>query len=154
MWETCFLGNFKWVITIHGISISIFPFFYVLMSFNYKIWIGGNLHRRYCIHIWLLKHTNFSLLRVTWFLTCRLPDPDPLFFFWLKLWWVPPHEMLDSWIIAALDVIISLIQESIVTTSLIWGSFFFFFESLTQQGCLLPVYPPSNSNMENLPLLF
>ena len=52
----------------------------VIITPKYKIKIWGNLHRTNCIHIWLLKHTNFSSLRVTWFLTCRMSDPDPLIF--------------------------------------------------------------------------
>ena len=39
-----------------------------------------NVYYMNCIHICLLKHTNFSSLRVTWFITCRTSDPDPLLF--------------------------------------------------------------------------
>ena len=51
----------------------------VLMST--KTNIGGKLHQTYCIHIWTLKHTNFSLLMVTLFLTCRPSNTDTLILF-------------------------------------------------------------------------
>ena len=62
--------------------------------------------------------------------------------------------MLDSWIIAALGAILPLIQERIIDMFPIWGSPFLISQKLTQQGYLLPVYPPSNSNLVNIFFLF
>ena len=62
-------------------------------------------------------------LRITWFITCRQSDPDPLLFSKLQLLWVPQHEISDSWIITALGVILTFPRERIIYMSQIWGSF-------------------------------
>ena len=62
--------------------------------------------------------TNLSSFRVTWFLTCRSSDPDPLLIYVFSSNYFPPYEILFAWIILSLGVI------------------------------LQPVYPPSKSNLD------
>ena len=46
---------------------------------------------------------------------------------WLQLWWVPPHEILDGWIILALVVVLNMLRDMSITIDPIWVYPFFKF---------------------------
>ena len=76
--------------------------------------------------------------------------------FWLQLWWVTPHEMLNGCIIPSLGVILHVLRQRSTSISLIQYSILFLNLSRKDniKGYLIPVYPSPKSNLTSLFLLF
>ena len=72
-----------------------YSFFYLFLILTDKY---CNLHEMNCIHTYLLKHTNFSLLSVTWFLTYILSNHDPLLFSNFNSYESPPMKYWMVWL--------------------------------------------------------
>ena len=81
VWNICLLSNLNRFITTHGINISISFFLHHLFFSFVKIqYINLGQPILHTVSTCLLKYPIFLQLRDTWFVTCRLPDPDTLLF--------------------------------------------------------------------------
>ena len=83
-----------------------------------------NPHYMNFIHICLLKRTNFSSLRVTWFLSYRPYDTDPLLFYKFN-YDDSPH--MKCWLFGSSQHwVLHVFIERSIFVSPIWGSLFIF----------------------------
>ena len=130
VWYKFLLGDWNRFITTYGIIVSLLLFiffsccFYAFKIRNINIY-KPTLHGMYpymtpqtqknvvieghlISNLWTVQSWSFAVLL-------------------LQLWWFPPHEMLDGWLILALYVLLYIIRERSISTPPIWGFFFFIF---------------------------
>ena len=78
-----------------------------------------------CIHIWLITHTNFSLIESHLISNIRSAGIYSSTTLILQLWWVIQPEILDVWVNPSLVIIRHISRERIITNHPISVSLFF-----------------------------
>ena len=161
VWYKCLIGNRNQRITTHGISISLLLLIFVLntagcfYAFKTKN-INMGQPTPHGIYPHMTPQTHMPSI-IEYHLIFNMYTIWSLSFFssWLRLWWVSPHEILDSWFILELGVILHILMDSSIAISPIWVSpFLKFHRKSNTKGIYVTCVATTKPNLENLCILF